>query len=466
MYVGPSGLALSSLFGHLFIVDEGKHFFESDSYSFVTEDRLANDGLAEYVYRGIGGGYDGFVLREPLYKSLRRYAEVEERALYFFEINKSKKNLENLRLELRSVQGAAAPYRFLSFNCASFFRRLFAKLYPDKIRDWRFFDYPVGLVSDLSNAGIVSLKAVWPASSVGVKIQKHLMTSLEVSETEECISRKLTGVKEDCLSLSSAQRQLLSMYYWLLVSKGEKIGKLNSISMVSGHGRRMKLEGEALAPYSEAIRDFPGGTKVGFVRDFAVRVSRISVQPLFRSVHGLWNEPDNLDELVFGAGEVEFESGRVKLIQGKLLSLASVRDFNPITNLISHKIHIGKFVRSEEFPNKSRFGGEVSVGVAKVSHNAMGAVWISGDIGRGAGPLGILRISTDLQASPWRRLKVGLVGGFTPYSIANELDRLLVEGFLSIGLSRRIGLQAKIIFSKSGRATENIKRFLGAEFSF
>lgn len=115
MNSGPSS------FGHLFLKlknPENAGHKELIDYGLnYAADADRNEGIF-YAIKGLFGFYGGRFTLLPFHRKLREYTNVEGRDLWEYPLNFSPEETEDLIDHLLELDGAFAPYYFLSNNCA------------------------------------------------------------------------------------------------------------------------------------------------------------------------------------------------------------------------------------------------------------------------------------------------------------------------------------------------------------
>jgi len=77
------------------------------------------DSFFTYVNKGSTGKYNGYFIREPFFKKLYEYNTLEQRYIYIYHLNYSKKEIEFLIYHLYELRKATFKYYFLDENCAT-----------------------------------------------------------------------------------------------------------------------------------------------------------------------------------------------------------------------------------------------------------------------------------------------------------------------------------------------------------
>jgi len=110
----------SSAFGHTMLLfsDDNKSLNIGDSVHFVAKTNN-KDGFFTYAKKGLNGSYNGYFLREPFFKKIYEYNTLEQRYMYIYTLDFSKKQILELLYHLFELRKATFKYYFFDGNCAS-----------------------------------------------------------------------------------------------------------------------------------------------------------------------------------------------------------------------------------------------------------------------------------------------------------------------------------------------------------
>lgn len=126
--------APASAFGHILLVfnnhDIPLPLAEAIHFSAQTE----RDGFFRYAYSGMNGKYDGFFIRDPLFRKLNEYTVQEQRAMYFYQLDFSSEEISRIVLHLYELRKARFHYYFIKENCAFQISELLGIGLPDETR--------------------------------------------------------------------------------------------------------------------------------------------------------------------------------------------------------------------------------------------------------------------------------------------------------------------------------------------
>ena len=127
----------SSVFGHVFLLfnQNGDNILLGDSIQHVAE--TDNEPLAEYIFRGISGGYSGYFFREPFYIMKDTYSNIEQRALHIYDLDLSAERIDYLVYFLFELRKARFDYSFAKENCAYHIAYLLEVAYTKTFSDYK-----------------------------------------------------------------------------------------------------------------------------------------------------------------------------------------------------------------------------------------------------------------------------------------------------------------------------------------
>lgn len=110
----------ASMFGHLFLIfsriDEPTLDSTAVSFAARVDHNLSS---FNYLRSGLMGGFKGVLTVEPAYLKFHQYGRIQQRILYFFEMDFNRVALEKLVRHLEREQSSEFQYFFFTDNCAS-----------------------------------------------------------------------------------------------------------------------------------------------------------------------------------------------------------------------------------------------------------------------------------------------------------------------------------------------------------
>lgn len=109
----------ASVFGHLFLLFQNNNEPKFMNLSLNYAAQIPKDSSAiEYVYRGLFGGFKGVFSMLPFYHKVEEYNNIEDRDLWFYELNLTNEEVLLLKLILFDQSQMDLDYYFLNGNCA------------------------------------------------------------------------------------------------------------------------------------------------------------------------------------------------------------------------------------------------------------------------------------------------------------------------------------------------------------
>lgn len=106
----------ASIFGHSFLVLEGKNKILSTSLNFSAKNTSTNS--FEYMYRGMSGSFKSSFVHQPYFQILKDYQNLESRNMWEFEITLSASEKKSLQLYFYELKNIYFKYYFFNKNCA------------------------------------------------------------------------------------------------------------------------------------------------------------------------------------------------------------------------------------------------------------------------------------------------------------------------------------------------------------
>ncbi len=110
----------SSAFGHIMLLfsKNNEDIKLGDAVHYAAKTNV-NDGFFKYSYKGFNGKYKGYFIREPFFKKIYDYNILEQRYIYIYSLNFTKKDIKFLIYHLFELRKATFKYYFLNENCAT-----------------------------------------------------------------------------------------------------------------------------------------------------------------------------------------------------------------------------------------------------------------------------------------------------------------------------------------------------------
>jgi hypothetical protein len=183
----------SSAFGHTMLVfnDSLDSLETGDTIHFAAK-TSKKDSFFKYSYKGFNGKYNGFFIREPFFKKIYEYNILEQRHMYIYTLDFSKKDIKKLLYHLYEIRKASFRYYFLNGNCSTQVTDLL-NITTDRKRNDSSYFLPIDTINAFSN-NIVKLNKFVPL----VNKLNYLINKM--SKTEKKIFYQ---IKKDTLQISN-----------------------------------------------------------------------------------------------------------------------------------------------------------------------------------------------------------------------------------------------------------------------
>ena len=219
----------SSMFGHLFMRFEPTERGEgallmADTINFAA-DTSAQEGVTDYIYRGIFGGFPSTNSIQPFYKKFKRYSDIESRDIWEYRLNLSKEEMDRLMLHVWELKNGLFDYYFFNENCAYRLLTLLEVARPDLglSEDFKAYTIPSNVIRGLNRKGVVESIAYRPSA---MKTFYHHAKYLDESEARllfDIVQQQLPFEGSRIQALSPKRRALVlalaAEYLALLINK-------------------------------------------------------------------------------------------------------------------------------------------------------------------------------------------------------------------------------------------------------
>ncbi|MHA1550013.1 MAG: Lnb N-terminal periplasmic domain-containing protein [Alphaproteobacteria bacterium] len=343
----------SSLFGHTFLRFDRKNKSE-DLLSYISNFGAITpkkpNGLS-YAYNGLTGGYPGVFSFQPYYEKVKTYGAIENRDLWEYHLNFSKKELERLVDHVWELGYQYVDYFFFTDNCSYLLMEILDVVRPQmKLADqFKNQTIPLDTVRAVLNQKDL-VQNVDFRPSMQTKIL-HRWKQLSPAEKKAIRSFGKTGKLNDNLTETEAARVIEISYDVMQydLAKG-KIGleNMRPKSMTLLHARnKINTSATLFSEISPPIRpDFAHHSSrvsvLGGIRD-SNTIASVSFRPAYHTI----NDLD--DGHVFGAGlnffhgeiQYDFDQQELYLNQFDLVSITSFSPWQATFRPTSWKLGIG-----------------------------------------------------------------------------------------------------------------------------
>jgi hypothetical protein len=200
--------APASAFGHIMLVfqNHGMPLALADTIHFSAVTRQS-DSFLRYAYRGITGKYDGVFMRQPLFEKQNEYSVREQRALYFYRLNLSVKEISQVIFHLYELRKARFHYFFVSENCAFQIGELLDIAFFDKQQITHGAILPIDIVRKYSDF-IIERSVLPPSLFYADKLLSN-MSPEQRGAIERVIEQRVAPSNE----LPNLAKEILALHY-------------------------------------------------------------------------------------------------------------------------------------------------------------------------------------------------------------------------------------------------------------
>ena len=196
-----------SSFGHIMLILKNKKsLINSDVIHFAAKTK--KDSFFTYSYKGLTGKYNAFYIREKFYNKINLYNFYQQRIMYVYWLDFSKKDIKKLIYHLYELRKFKGKYYFLDYNCASATLDLL-KIIDPKILYNKIIILPIDVVFKLQQH-ITNYQILEP-----LEIKIVLLTEL-LSKKEKKIFYNIITFKKNSFefdNFSNTLKELLVLYY-------------------------------------------------------------------------------------------------------------------------------------------------------------------------------------------------------------------------------------------------------------
>ena len=431
----------SSVFGHIFLLfhETSSNFLAADSIQFVAETN--NEPLLEYIYRGISGGYKGYLLRRPFYVMRDNYSNLEQRALHIYKLDLSVERIEFLIYFLYELRKAEFDYHFAKVNCAYHIAFLLEVAYGATYSEYKhaMSVLPVDIIN-LFQKNIVDKFTVEP-SLVRAQYLLSKMTQEESQEFRDVSKGKVAIVN----SLSNNVKEVL------LIENEYYFKRHGRVSKNYDEVMRLKL-GQPRLPTEYDDDPFNNKTMfgLGLYSKEKVYGTLLQYRLIGRDIYELQSSRPRESKVVFMDAEVLIDnSSNIILRRLDIIGATSLFNRGALGSKLSWAMELG--VNRENTLNEAAFDGSFSFGHSYANaHTGIGYLFGGGLQDNSSEGVAYIKPSVHWIYYPSKKIKVGWLG----FIKAGAHGRYK-EGsfFLTIGAGNK-SMLAKYVMSNA--KTENM----------
>lgn len=264
--LAPEGLTLvfpaaylnspSSMFGHTLIrIDSTRHSNPLLDYSVnYAANADPTDSELVFTYKGLSGGYPGVFSVLPYYEKVKEYSHLEERDVWEYKLDITKKELEQFVRHVWEVKDTHFDYFFFTENCSYHLLTLLdAAGERFNLADGFFSDViPADTVRALTQNGFVTEAEFRPSSLSKMQSMQAQMSQQQVVLAKN-LAQSSPDFSEELNKLSKAEQaqvlDLAHLYTRYLANKDRNAAAQLSKTSLSLLSKRSKIpQAEAFLP--------------------------------------------------------------------------------------------------------------------------------------------------------------------------------------------------------------------------
>ena len=191
-------------------------------------DTAQQDGVLDFIIKGLFGGFPGTVDRQPFFRRLRTYVDNEGRDLWEYQLQLAPEQIRLMLLHIWEGKDGEFDYYFVGENCAYQTLALLQVARPDLplMEQYPGAVVPIDTVRTLQRAGLVANVVYWPSSPKLLHQHAALLTPAEV-QIAILIGRETVDVEHALKEIDPTRRAMvlnLALEYVTLASNRDEIG--------------------------------------------------------------------------------------------------------------------------------------------------------------------------------------------------------------------------------------------------
>jgi len=186
----------SSMFGHLFLMmNSDKGLMDSKIVHYIANTDGANSYL--YIINGLSGKFKGWFLEEPYYYRIKDYNYVEDRDIFYYDLNIPIAKIRDLQLHVIELKQSHFNYAFLDENCAFFIGKFLNVGLDTDIIDAPFVAIPSRLITVLKSRGLLQNQFHRPASTTLFNRQFNHLSLDNQHQVIQLLTTTPNGIPKD-----------------------------------------------------------------------------------------------------------------------------------------------------------------------------------------------------------------------------------------------------------------------------
>lgn len=218
----------SSMFGHTFLrffnASDTRGALNSATINFAADTRR-NEGMFNFVTRGLFGGFPGVIDVLPLHRRLKDYTEIEGRDLWEYRLRLNSEEVRLLASHAYEVREGVFDYFFIDENCAYRVLSIIAATRADNSLADGFTDstVPVDTLRRLMDRNLVLPADYWPSQTRALYAAADQLDAADIAVARALAlrQRNVGSVQQYSPQRRKAILRVAYQYLSLRISRGE-----------------------------------------------------------------------------------------------------------------------------------------------------------------------------------------------------------------------------------------------------
>jgi hypothetical protein len=340
----------SSAFGHTMLLfsDDNKSLNIGDAVHFVAKTNN-KDGFFSYAKKGLNGSYNGYFLREPFFKKIYEYNTLEQRYMYIYTLDFSKKQILQLLYHLFELRKATFKYYFLDGNCASQTTDLLNTV-TDNYRQDSIYYLPINAVQNNEKNIIEKTRFIPLINKLTLLLDK--MTSTEKQLFNQIIENNLQVTK----SMPHIVKEAMVYYSTFYFRKFHRVYK-NYNSIMKQNYQRQIIKDKSLDPLEKTK---PSNIGLGLYTQNNTNYLYFYYRPLFIDMFDIQLNSLQESEIDIFTFDAILNEENSKLLKFNFLNIKSFSTQSNFYKPMSWAIYSG--INRNNKDNSIKFNNEIGFG--------------------------------------------------------------------------------------------------------
>jgi hypothetical protein len=392
----------SSAFGHAMILfgDDNKNINISDAVHFAAKTN-SKDGFFKYSYNGFNGKYSGYFIREPFFKKIYEYNTLEQRYMYIYHLDFTKKQIRFLLYHLYELRKATFKYYFMKGNCATQTTDLLNVISGYERKNSVYY-LPIDTIKQYKHHIIAKEKFIPLIDTLNLLIKK--MTNKE----KELFYKVIKTNSDINDNYPNIVKEALSKYTIFKFRKYHRWYK-NYDSIMSQKYTKQNIKDNSPEPLSKTQ---PSEIGIGIYNQDKQNYLSLHYRPLFIDIFDIQldkMQQSSVDTFTF---DVILNNNITYLQKFDLINIKSFPSQNRFYKPISWEVYIG--VNRDNKDNYLKLNNEIGIGRTQ---NIFNTIFLNTMINTGLDDNSIyLKPSIFLQTYYNKNIKMGIISFYKKYS--------------------------------------------------